>query len=64
MMNQEEPATEKAAELLGRFRCKYVQFTEEEDMNNVLVRLKDQEKVLEYIAENTRDMKSFPYIIV
>jgi hypothetical protein len=51
-------ATEKAAELLGRFRCKYVQFTEEEDINNVLVRLKDKEKVLEYITENTKNMKS------
>lgn len=52
-------ATIKAAKLLGSFRCRFVQFPERMDINDLLVSLKNKDKVLEYITKNTRDMKSF-----
>lgn len=45
-------ARDRAAEMLGRFRCKYIQFPEGVDINELLTTM-ESEKLLKYISENT-----------
>lgn len=50
-------AREKAADILGRFRCRYVEFPPNVDINQLLVEIGSKEKLLEYVRDNTKQMR-------
>lgn len=51
-------AIKKAGRLLGTFRCRYVEFPEGKDINDLLVEIKDKEKILKYIRENIHELRT------
>ena len=51
-------ATKKAAKLLGSFRCRYIEFPEGKDINNLLVDIGNKERVLRYISEHTYKIRT------
>lgn len=48
-------AAEKAAKLLGEFRCKYLPFPEGEDINDLLLRIKDKDRLIKLIEKNVEN---------
>jgi len=51
-------ATKRAAKLLGSFRCRYIEFPEGKDINDLLVEMKNKEKVLKYVRENIHELRT------
>ena len=48
----------KAADMLGRFRCRYVDFPEGVDINEMHMHIKDKDKLIELVKENTRELRT------
>lgn len=48
-------AREKAADMLGRFRCRYIDFPEGVDINEMYMELKNKDKLIELVKKNTKN---------
>lgn len=51
-------ARNKAAKLLGAFRCRYINMPEDEDINDLWVRIKNKEKIIKMIERNTNKLRT------
>ncbi len=51
-------AREKAADMLGRFRCKYIDFPEGVDINEMHMKLKNKDRLIELVMKNTKELRT------
>lgn len=51
-------ARERAADMLGRFRCKYIDFPEGVDINEMHMKLKNKDRLIELVMENTKELRT------
>lgn len=51
-------ARERAADMLGRFRCKYIDFPEGVDINEMHMKLKNNDRLIELVMENTKELRT------
>ena len=51
-------ARERAADMLGRFRCRYIDFPEGVDINEMHMQLKNKDRLIEWVKENTKELRT------
>lgn len=51
-------AREKAADMLGRFRCKYIDFPEGVDINEMYMHIKNKDRLIELVKKNTKELRT------
>lgn len=51
-------ARERAADMLGRFRCNYIDFPEGVDINEMHMHLKNNDRLIELVKENTKELRT------
>lgn len=51
-------AREKAADMLGRFRCRYVDFPEGVDINEMYMHIRNKDRLIELIKKNTKEFRT------
>ena len=51
-------ARERAADMLGRFRCRYIDFPEGVDINEMHMQLENKDRLIEWVKENTKELRT------
>ena len=51
-------ARERAADMLGRFRCKYIDFPEGVDINELHMHIKNKDRLIELVKKNTKELRT------
>lgn len=52
-------ARERAADMLGRFRCKYIDFPEGVDINEMYMHIKNKDRLIELVKKNIKELRTY-----